>query len=138
MLLTKEMTDLFSTKEMTDLLYIEDKYRYLTYEQSINKINYLAKVNKMSAQQMQENIMGEWKWVDDNEKVVKLVKSLLVYHKFEIKDISKCTTVKEIFDTCCGIFTSPYIPYKPPFVDMYASNVFFSYRWFKFLNIKLN
>ena len=128
---------MLSIKEITDLLSIDDKYKNLTQEQSINKINYLAKINKISVHQTLEKEVGEWEWMDDNEIVNKLVKSLLYYHEFKIKDISKCTTVKELFDTCGGIFTSPHIPYKPPFMVVYANNVFFSYRWFKFLNRKL-
>ena len=128
---------MLSIQEIKDLLSIDDKYKDLTHEQSINKINQLAKINKMSAQQTLNKEVGEWKWMDDNDTVNKLISSLLYYHEFKTKDISGCTTVKELFDTCSGIFTSPHTPYKPPFIDVYANNVFFSYRWFKFLNKKL-
>jgi len=127
------MENLFTQREITQLLVVEDEYKTLTHNESINKLNSIAKLNKWSQRVALDKAIGEWEWCNDNKTVIKLIKSLLYINEFKTEGL-KGATVKEVFENQCGLFSFNDIAYKPSFLDVRADNIFYSYRWFKFLN----
>jgi len=137
----EEDQDMYTTFELKNNIFkINERHSKYTFNKSIQELNRFAKAENIRFDEIWVKIVGTWNWVDDDDEVLKVIKSLMSNYRFRDFDVSKLNngigslSVRNIFEQGYNFYAPTSPSYKPHFMEVHADNLFFSYRWNHFLN----